>query len=705
MNGFYAKINILTITCEKEYMMHSQKNQVWQRIKSGIKEFNHRFQIWRWLILIVLSCLLIVCTYYTVKVKTSNISNLKASLSTTTTIYDNRNQKAGSLYSQKGSFVELNEISPYIQDAVISTEDRTFYKNPGFSIKGMARAALSALIHRGIVGGGSTLTQQLAKNALLTQQQTLSRKVEELFFAIEINHAYSKKDILTMYLNNAYFGNGVWGVQDASRRYFGKDASDVSLGEAATIAGMLRNPSFYNPIDHMQNALARRNVVLGLMEDNGKISNSQKAQAQKASLALHDTFSQEDGYRYPYFFDAVVDEAIRRYGLKEEDVMNKGLKIYTTLDTNYQSAMQSSFDQSSNFPDLAADGTQTQGASVAIDPKTGAVRAIVGGRGQHVFRGYNRATQMKRQPGSTMKPLAVYTPALQNGYHYDSMLSNKLQKFGKNDYEPHNVDNQYSNKIPMYQALAESKNVPAVWLLDKIGVNKGVQSVENFGIHVDKSDKNLALALGGLSTGVSPLQMARAYSAFANSGNLPNDTHFITKITDASGKVIAQNSNPGSHRIISNDTAKEMTSMLLGVFTNGTAVSAQPSGYQVAGKSGSTEVPNSYGFGTKDQWIVGYTPDVVVSTWVGFDRTNREHYMKGISETGVTRLYKSEMEGILPYTAQTRFKEKSAQQISHETGSNSDWLGNLGNEVQKGLNQAGSKVNEWYNNVKGFFGR
>lgn len=684
--------------------MHSQKNEFWHKVHMGIKNFNHRFQIWRWLILIVLIAFLSVCTYYTVKVKTSNISNLKASLSTTTTIYDDKNQKAGALYSQKGTFVELDKISPNIQNAVISTEDRTFYKNHGFSIKGMARAAVLGIIHRGIVGGGSTLTQQLAKNALLTQQQTFSRKLEELFFAIEINHTYSKKDILTMYLNNAYFGNGVWGVQDASKKYFGKDASDVSLSEAATIAGMLKNPSGFNPIDHMQNAIQRRNVVLGLMQSNHKITEAQKNQAQSESLVLRDTFIQDDGYRYPYFFDAVVDEAINRYGLSEEDVMNKGLKIYTTLDTSYQSAMQDSFNNGYNFPPSASDGTKAQGASVAMDPKTGAVRAIVGGRGQHVFRGYNRATQMKRQPGSTMKPLAVYSPALQNGYHYDSELSNKLQKFGKNGYEPHNVDNQYSNKIPMYQALAESKNVPAVWLLDKIGVNKGVQSVENFGIHVNKNDRNLALALGGLSSGVSPLQMARAYSAFANNGNLPNQAYFITKITDASGKVLAQNNNPGTHRIISNNTAKEMTSMLLGVFTNGTGASAQPDGFQVAGKTGSTEVPNSYGFGTKDQWIVGYTPDIVVSTWVGFDRTDQQHYMQGISETGITRLYKSEMENILPYSPQTKFKVKSPQVIAKNTGSDSDWLGDIGNSVQKGLNDAGRKVNEWYNNIKGLFG-
>ncbi|BDR60763.1 PBP1A family penicillin-binding protein [Lactobacillus xylocopicola] len=674
-------------------------------LRSLWRRFDNRFFIGRWIILILLSTTLLVCTYYTVKVKTSNISNLKASLSRTTGIYDYKAQKAGSLYSQKGTFVEYNKISPNVKNAVISTEDRTFWKNPGFSVKGMGRAALGLMLHRGqIAGGGSTITQQLAKNALLTQQQTFSRKIEELFFAVEINHVYSKKDILTMYLNKAYFGNGVWGVQDASHKYFGKNASELTVGEGATLAAILRNPSKYNPIDHLNYSLSRRNLVLDLMVANQKLAPQQAKVVKTQGLDIRDTYHNKDGYRYPYFFDAVVDEAIKRYGLKEEDVMNKGLKIYTTLNQNYQSQLQQKFEQDWLFPQNAADGTKTQGASVVMDPETGAVRAVVGGRGKHVFRGYNRATQMKRQPGSSIKPIVTYAPALQQGYHYDSQLSNKLQRFGKNGYEPHNVDNGYSDKIPMYTALAQSKNVPAVWLLDRIGISKGVQSANNFGLKVPSEDQNLALALGGLSTGVSPLQMARSYAAFANKGNLPNSSYFITKITDASGNVIAENHDRGQHRIISESTAREMTTMLLGVFTGGTGTAAQPAGYQVAGKTGSTEVPNSYGFGTKDQWIVGYTPDVVVATWVGFDRTNKDHFMHGISETEITRLYKAEMEGILPYTAQNKFSEQPPQQIIKNNGAGSDWTKGIGGEIKKGIGSAGEKLNEWYNNVKGLLG-
>ncbi len=485
-----------------------------------LKRINYRFQLLRWLILIVLSLFLAVSSYYTFKVKTANLSNLQASLAKTTVIYDQNGKKAGSVSSGKGTYVSLSKISPNVQKAVVATEDRTFWTNIGISPKGILRAAVSYVIHGGnIAGGGSTITQQLVKNSILTQQQTLSRKVEEMFYAIQVTKVYSKKQIMAMYLNNAYFGNGVYGVQDASRKYFGKNASQLTVAEGATLAGILRNPSYYNPIDSLSHSVSRRNLILQRMVDNKSISQTTANKAKKEGMNLVDTYKATRGYKYPYYFDAVISEAISKYGLSENEIMSKGLKIYTTLDQNYQKSMQASFKNKYNFPVNPAGMARAQGASVAMDPKTGAVKALVGGRGKHVFRGYNRATQMQRQPGSAIKPLAVYAPALENGYHYDSDLSNKRQKFGKNGYEPVNVDNQYSTTIPMYQALAQSKNVPAVWLLNKIGVSTGVSYLKKFGITVSKSDQNLALALGGVSTGVSPLQMARATQLLPTAGS------------------------------------------------------------------------------------------------------------------------------------------------------------------------------------------
>lgn len=676
-----------------------------------IRRFNHRYQVVRWAIVLFLTVAVAASAFFTYKAKTADVENLKTNLKTVTQIYDTHNEKAGTI-TNKGTFVELNQISPQIRNAVISTEDRSFYSNPGFDIKGLARAAVSYVIHHGqISGGGSTITQQLAKNTLLTQKQTFVRKFQEIFLAVEITRHYSKDDILTMYLNNAYFGNGVWGVEDASERYFGKHAKDLDASQGAALAAILRSPSFYNPVDHMDNALGRRNLILSLMVDNGKLTQAEANSAKNEQLTLVNNYQQSDEYRYPYFFDAVLDEAYNKYDIKEEDILNKGYKIYTTLDQTIQSQMQGSFKEDWAFPANAADGTPVQAASVAVDPNTGGVLGVIGGRGKHVFRGYNRATQMRRQPGSAMKPLAIYTPAIEAGYHPDSMLEDKLQSFGKNKYTPHNVDEQYAGEVPMYEALAESKNTAAVWLLNQIGVQKGVASAERFGINIPKSDQNLAFGIGGLSQGVSPLQMARAYSAFANGGKLP-DTHFITKIVDATGAVVVDNTNTTAKQIITAKTANEMTSMMLSVFSSGTGTSAAPSGYKIAGKTGSTEGDSSWGFGTKDQWVVGYTTDVTVATWVGFDQTDANHFLKGISEQGVAPIFKQEMQNILLNTKQTPFKVQDAAQedaannggsTGTSSGSGDDWLNDFQSNVEKGINGLKDKASEWYNSLKGLF--
>ncbi|MEJ1295607.1 PBP1A family penicillin-binding protein [Latilactobacillus sakei] len=692
--------------------MNKQDSPIWLAIKRFfkrawrvVKYVWYRLQLTRWLILGILLLVFFMSSYLTFKAKTANVGEIKANLQTSTTLYDKKDARAGTLYTQKGTYVELDKISPEIQNAVISTEDRSFYTNPGFSVKGLARAAVNLVIHHGqITGGGSTLTQQLAKNAKLSQKQTFSRKFEELFLAVQITKTYSKKDILAMYLNNAYFGNGVWGVQDASRRYFGKNASELDASEAAVIVAMLRSPSYYNPADHLDNATSRRNLILGLMVDNGKLTESQAKAAKSETLVVKNTLEQNDSYKYPYYFDEVVNEAVKRFGLKEEDLVKNGYKIYTALDQSQQSKMENTFEQNWLFPDNAADGTLVQGSSIAIDPKTGGVSAVVGGRGDYTIRGYSRITQMKRQPGSTIKPLAVYTPALEDGYHYDSSLQDKKKSYGTNKYTPTNPDNVYTGSMPMYQAVANSTNAPAVWLLNQIGLKRGIKSVEDFGISVPKSDQNLAMALGGWQGGVSPYQMASAYTAFANNGEL-SETHFIRKIVDASGAVIVDNTTPSKSRIMSKKTSKEMTSMMLGVYNSGTGRYAKPDGYQVAGKSGSTEVPDSYGYGTKDQWLIGYTPDIVVATWMGYDKTDQEHFMKNTSIDGLAPIFKYEMQQLLPTTAQTNFDTEDAQSMAKkEDDQDSDKVVNSPQSgIKDGVNKAKETVNQWYNNLKGFF--
>lgn len=675
----------------------------WRKFRVRQKAVWKRFQITRWIIAILLTLFLIISVYLTVVAKTADVSNLKADLSQNTEVYDKDGDSAGSLYSQKGTYISLDKISPNIQNAVLSTEDRNFYHEHGFSVKGIARAALmyaknKILGNNYISGGGSTLTQQLVKNAYLTQEQTFTRKAKEIFLSIEVENVYSKKDILTMYLNNAYFGNGVWGVQDASKRYFNKNASELTNAQSAVLAGMLTSPSGYDPVAHPDSSKQRRNLVLQLMVENNKLTQSEADAAKKTALTVTDGYESSDSYKYPYYFDAVIDEAVNTYHISEEDIMNKDYKIYTTLDQNEQKDMQDTFDDDDNFPSYSADGTIVQAASIAINPNNGGILAVVGGRGDHVFRGFNRATQMKRQPGSAIKPIAVYTPALEHGYYYDSMLTDKKKSYGTDNYTPKNYDDTYSGSVAMYKALAQSLNAPAVWLLNKIGINRGYESVKKFGLPVTSKDKNLALALGGLSTGVSPQQLATAYTAFANDGKLAS-AHYITKIVDASGKTIVSNQNPKKKQIISKKVAKAMTSMLIGVFSDGTGKTAKPSGYTVAGKTGSTssDVVNGQD-SERDKWIVGYTPDVVVATWEGYDTTDASHVLPDSSYVNTNTLFKTEMEDILPNTKGTDFDTQDAATLANNDSSSSS---NIWDEIQNGTSQVGDKISQGADSISG----
>ena len=429
-----------------------------------------------------------------------------------------------------------------------------------------------------------------------------------------------------------------------------------------------------------------------------------QANAAKAqSVQVVDAFSNANAQKYPSYFDSVIEEA-RSEGISVDDILNKGYKIYTNLDQTYQQNLQTSFEQDWAFPANAADGKQVQGASIILDPKTGGVRAVVGNRGEHTFLGFNYATQLRNSPGSTIKPLMVYTPALENGYHYDSILKDEKLSYGKNNYTPTNATGTYLGTVPMYQALADSINAPAVWLLNKLGVQKGVASLDRFGIQLKSSDQNLAAALGGLKNGVSPLMLARAYAAFANDGKLPT-THFIRKIVDASGETVVDNSHPATRQIMSKKVAQEMTSMMIGTFNEGTGKTAKPSGYTIAGKTGSTEVPSSWGYGTKDQWVVGYTPDIVNATWIGYPTTDSQHFLQGTSTSGVAPLFKLEMSKLMPNTPQTAFDTKDAAQMaSIQTPGKSDdtWQG-IQDSIDKGIDSAKETVGKWYDNIKSWF--
>ena len=615
------------------------------------RRFWRRFHLTKILLIIGLGFSLLTGGYLFYLAKTTNVKDLQNALKATTIIYDKNGDQAGSLTGQKGTYVELDAISENLQNAVVATEDRSFYKNSGINYGRFFLAILTL----GRSGGGSTITQQLAKNAYLSQDQTVERKAKEFFLALEINKKYSKKEILTMYLNNAYFGNGVWGIEDASKKYFGVSASQLSLDQSAVLAGMLKGPEIYNPLYSVENATNRRNTVLQNMVAAGYID--QKTADQSAAVDIHgqlvDAYEgKSEDYRYPSYFDAVINEAVNEYGLTEEDIVKNGYRIYTELDQNYQASMQVIYDNTALFP-VAEDGTRAESGSVALDPKTGGVRALVGRVGSDQnpgFRTYNYATQAARSPGSTIKPLVVYSPAVAEGWSTNKELDNSTTQYGS--YEVNNYAGiQSSPTVPMYQALAESLNLPAVATANDLGLDKVFEYGKRFGLNMDKVEKSLAVALGaGVTT--NPMQMAQAYGTFAN-GGVMNDAHLITKIENASGQVVKSHSQK-STRVLSGSTTDKMTNMMLGTFSNGTGVNAAPYGYTMAGKTGTTETSFNKDL-SGDQWVIGYTPDVVISQWLGFPTTDENHYLTDSSAGTASEIFRNVANSVLPYTDGTQF--------------------------------------------------
>ena len=625
-----------------------------------VRKFWRRYHLTKIFLILGLSASLFVGVYLFALAKSTNVTDLQNALKTRTLIFDREEKEAGALSGQKGTYVELSDISEDLQNAVIATEDRSFYKNSGINYGRFFLAILTA----GRSGGGSTITQQLAKNAYLSQDQTVQRKAKEFFLALELTKKYSKKEILTMYLNNAYFGNGVWGVEDASKKYFGVSASQLTLDEAATLAGMLKGPELYNPLNSIEASTNRRDTVLQNMVVAGYIDKNKEAEASGVDMAsqLQDAYEGKvSDYRYPSYFDAVVNEAIEKYNLTEEEIVNNGYRIYTELDQNYQANMQVIYENTALFP-TAEDGTHAESGSVALEPKTGGVRGVVGrvaGDDKAGFRNFNYATQSKRSPGSTIKPLVVYTPAVEAGWALNKELDNHTMEYG--DYK---VDNyagiKTSPEVPMYQALAESLNLPAVATVKELGIEKAFESGERFGLNLTDVDRVLGVALGG-GVETSPLQMAQAYAAFANEGLMP-EAHFITRIENASGQVIATHKN-SQKRVIDKSVADKMTSMMLGTFTNGTGISSSPGDYVMAGKTGTTEAAFNPVY-TSDQWVIGYTPDVVISHWLGFPTTDENHYLAGSTSNGAAHIFRSMAETILPYTPGSTFTVENAYKIN-----------------------------------------
>ncbi|GFN30797.1 penicillin-binding protein 1A [Paenibacillus xylaniclasticus] len=543
-------------------------------------------------------------------------------------VYDINGNEIASLYNANDARenVSLDEIPELLRQAFIATEDQRFYQHSGIDYFSLGRAAVKDIIARSKVEGGSTITQQLAKNIFLTADKTFFRKATEASIAIALENNKTKDEILEMYLNRIYFGKGVYGIKQASEYYFGKEPKDLELWQMATLAGMPKAPNRYNPINDPEASQTRREVVLKLMYDQGYITAEQRNEAVEAEYKPEMSNDKVNPQLYPAFVDFVVDEAVEKSGISEEELRIGGYKIYTTLNPVAQNAVEKQFADDANF-EQSPDDIKVQGSMIIIDHRNGEIQAIAGGR-DYKKKTWNRVTK-SRQPGSSFKPIAAYGPALETGkFTPDSTLRDDKQCFG--DYCPSDSNSvKYVGAISMKQAIKESRNLPAVWLLDQIGVDKGLEFAKKLGFELSPEDRNLAIALGGLTNGVSPLQMATAYSVFANDGKSV-DPHTVKSIDNRNDDPVYTYHAPRAKQLIKQSTAAGLTEIMLGVTEPGGTGTKAKLDRPVAGKTGTTQ----HGFkdlkssANRDVWFVGYTPEWTAAVWMGYDKTDKQHLLQ-----------------------------------------------------------------------------
>lgn len=629
-------------------------------------------------------------------------------------IYADDDTLVGELKVEKGIFVPLDRMPQQLINAVVAVEDSRFWKHKGIDYIGILRAAIKDVIHAGIKEGGSTITQQLAKITFLTPEKTIQRKIRQIALATKIEASMTKREILELYLNRVYLGHGAYGMEMASRIYFGKSVGSLSLSEYALLAGLIKAPSIYSPYNNLMKAKDRQETVLSRMEGEGFIKPSDKEKVMKQPLKLSSIHRGLDANNF--FIEYVRKYLEERYG--DEAVYKGGLSVYTTLDKKAQVAAAKALQEglreldkrrgwrgplehrvidaekelkkkeagqfvtntgdivtgvvlkvnakeaiikargvlgklpvenarwasklldpktgkTSQAPHFSLDKMlkagdvvkvglksvrgnaveltleqepEAEGAIVAVDPTTGFIRALVGGY-DYSRSEFNRAVFAKRQPGSAFKPV-IYAAAMDNGFTPASIINDEpaTYKGGPNgDWTPENYDHKYYGATRLREALAYSRNVVTVKLVDAMGVDKVIDLAREIGLEGDMP-RNLSIALGSIS--VTPLELAMGYSVFDNSGIRMNPVA-IKYITDSKGRVFESN-DPEGEQVISPDTAFLITSMMQDVVNYGTGWRAKALGRPVAGKTGTT---NDY----RDAWFVGYTPGIVSCVWVGFD--------------------------------------------------------------------------------------
>lgn len=566
--------------------------------------------------------------------------------------------------SQNRIWSDITDIPQYMQDAFVAIEDERFEQHGGVDIPRTAKATFRYMFTGSSTFGGSTITQQLVKNLTNDRDNSPLRKVREMARAIALEREMSKEQILEMYLNTIYLANNCYGVQAAANRYFGKDISELTLAECASIAGITQYPSYYDPLQNPENNISKQQIVLKKMLELGKIKQEEYDAAIVEKLTFGIKGKTDNSPVQSYFVDELINEVVQDLmqekgyseAVAEQIVYNSGLKIYATIDPKVQDAIENVYENTASFP--SAPGTvKPESAMIIVDNHTGEVKGIVGGIGRKKQnRIFNRATQALRQPGSTMKPLGVYAPAIEKDLL--SPASPVLDApININGWQPTNYYSGYRGTVTARTALKESMNTPAVRVLQDVSVDYSYDFVtKKLGITtlVEKdtrngevfSDKSLSsLSLGGVTDGVKPIELASAYAAFAN-GGIYYAPHTYTKVVDSDGNILLEKKTEGKVAM-SDSTAYLVTSMLESVVKNGTGTTAQlPCGMPSGGKTGTTD-------GEKDRWYVGFTPYYTGVVWYGYDNPKSLNFL---SYHPCTPVWKNVMNAISASQPRQEFK-------------------------------------------------
>ncbi len=519
-----------------------------------------------------------------------------------TFIYDSEDNLLAKIGSENRTNISVSVLPEQTRNAFIASEDIRFYDHFGVDLKGIIRALFIDFTTGEKVQGGSTITQQLVRSCLLNSEKELRRKVQEAILSIQVERYYNKDEILEMYLNKIYFGEGAYGIESASKLYFSKSASELNITEAALLASIVPAPSIYSPLNDSQGAMKRRNEVLNQMSKYGFITSDQAEQYKNTDLGLNIS-NNSPTYNHPYYVDYVLEQLIETYG--NEAVYNQGLTVYTAMSPKIQSICEQVIADDSNFPGGASG---PEGAIVVMDPKTGHVLGLVGGRKHNNVLGWNRATAKPgRQAGSSFKPVIAYAPAIELAGLSPASAINGAPL----NYNGYNPSGSYDGYLTMRRALTKSINTVAVRLLhEEVGIERAIEFASGLGFDIDPASVGPSLALG--TEEVTPLQMASAYCAFANEG-IYTEPLVITKVITRFGEVFEYIGR--TSQAMSSTTAYMMTSMMQDVVTSkeGTGNKAQISGWQVAGKTGTTDTG-------KDIWFVGCTPTLACAVWMGYDK-------------------------------------------------------------------------------------